>query len=165
LLAAITFSTIYGNKAASKGGGLYIMGVVDSNGNDITDPSPVRISNSIIAGNHADSGQDISGTLTSDGYNLIQSFSGATFAPNKQHHTDLSGDKFPNLGIDPALRDNGGLAKLQTFTLALLPGSPAIDKIPLAACHVNGIVADQRGMKRPDENENTCDIGAYESGT
>ena len=100
-----------------------------------------------------------------DGYNLIQSFTGAIFAPNKQHHTDLSGDKFPNLGIDPALRDNGGLAKLHTFTLALLPGSPAIDKIPLAACHVNGIVADQRGMKRPDENENTCDIGAYESGT
>ena len=152
--ADITFCTIYGNKAASNGGGLFIQ----SDGQ-------VSISNSIIAGNYAHSGQDISGKLTSDGYNLIQSFSGATFAPNKQHHTDLSGDKFPNLGIAPALRDNGGLAKPHTFTLALLPGSPAIDKIPLAACHVNGIATDQRGMKRPDDNENTCDIGAYESAT
>ena len=123
----------------------------------------MRIRNSIIAGDHAPSSPDISGTLTSDGYNLIQNLSGATFAPNKQHNTDLSGDNFPTLGIDPLLRDNGGLAKLHTFTHVLLSGSPAIDIIPLDACHVNRIMADQRGVKRPDGNENGCDIGAYES--
>jgi hypothetical protein len=50
-----------------------------------------------------------------------------------------------------------------TKILGLLPGSPAIDQIPLDACHINGINTDQRGMKRPDGNEKTCDIGAFES--
>jgi hypothetical protein len=44
----------------------------------------------------------------------------------------------------------------------LLQGSPAIDRIPLEACHPGNISADQRGVKRPDGKENTCDIGAYE---
>ena len=119
-------------------------------------------------------------------HNLIQSFSGATFAqrlnlfilssshPRDLHATDISGDKFPNLGIDPVLRDNGSQAKPHPLTLALLPGSPAIDKIPLDACQIqieiinNGqtlsISTDQRDMKRPDGNEKMCDIGAYKSG-
>jgi len=45
-------------------------------------------------------------------------------------------------------------------THALLPGSPAIDKIPLNACHVNGVSTDQRGVRRPQGA--ACDIGAYE---
>jgi hypothetical protein len=66
-----------------------------------------------------------------------------TDVPSSQHKhaTDLSGGNFPHLGIDPLLRDNGGLAKPHAFTYALLPGSPAIDKIPLDACHVNWIIA------------------------
>ncbi len=72
------------------------------------------------------------------------------------------------------LRDNGG----PTNTLALAPDSPAIDQIPLAVCHVTvskknylgtpiaqytiTTDTDQRGMKRPDGNEQFCDIGAYE---
>jgi large repetitive protein len=132
---------------------------------DVSQPqctSQMSIRNSIIAGDHAPTGPDISGRLTSDGYNLIQDTSGASFTPNKQHLTDILGNKFPNLGIDPLLQDNGGLAKPHTFTHALLLGSPANDTIPLEACHVNGITTDQRGVKRPDGHENTCDIGAYE---
>jgi hypothetical protein len=158
--ANITFSTIYSNKTTDNGGGLSIEDRQDYDGKNI--PSKVSISNSIIAGNRAHIGPNISGTLTSDGYNLVQDPSGVIFTPNQQHSTDIPVNPHTNLGIDPMLRDNGGLATLHTFTHALLPGSPAIDKIPLEACHINDISTDQRGMKRPSENENTCDIGAYE---
>ena len=50
-----------------------------------------------------------------------------------------------------------------TQSFALLTGSPAIGKIPLAICHNDGITADQRGMKRPGKNKLICDIGSYES--
>ncbi len=118
--------------------------------------------NNLVAGNHAPTAPDISGTLTSDGYNLVQDISGANFAPNQQHSTDVSVDPHADLKIDSLLRDNGGLTTPHTFTDALLPDSPAIDKIPLAVCHPNGISTDQRGVKRPDKNESACDIGAYE---
>jgi hypothetical protein len=161
--ADITFCTIYGNKAVGNGvfigngGGLFI-GDLDVNGTKA--PSHVSIRNSIIAGDHAPTGPDISGRLTSDGYNLIQNLSGATFAPSKQYATDVLMDSGANLRIDPTLQDNGGYTKLHTFTHALLPGSPAIDQIPLSDCLVDGITTDQRGVKRPQGA--ACDIGAYE---
>jgi energy-coupling factor transporter ATP-binding protein EcfA2 len=166
--ADITFSTIYGNTAESSGGGIFIQ-----DDHDINPPKPshVVMRNSLVASNYAHVSPDIVGTLISDGNNLIQNFTGATFIdPLKMHHTDISGDKFPNLGIDPTLRDNGGSTNPHTLTHALLPGSPAIDAIPLQYCQVKGtfnsrsrMYTDQRGLKRPDENENKCDIGAYES--
>ncbi len=94
--------------------------------------------------------------ILSNGYNLIQKVSGATFAANRQHLTDVSVDPYADLRIDPVL--SGKLTEIQ----ALLSGSPAIDRIPLNACHVNGISTDQRGVKRPDGQEQSCDIGAYE---
>ena len=58
--------------------------------------------------------------------------------------------------IDPlikaSLRDNGGF----TETLALLPGSPAIDGGDNTGCPAT----DQRGVARPQGT--ACDIGAYE---
>ncbi len=156
----MTFCTIYMNTAKNSGGGISIQDYPDID----SSPSVVVMRNSLVAGNSAPTGPDISGRLTTDGYNLIQNLSGATFVDlHNMHSTDISGDKFPNLGIDPMLRDNGGSTKPHTLTHALLPGSPAIDAIPLVACHPNGNTADQRGVKRPDENEQFCDIGAYES--
>ena len=83
--------------------------------------------NSILAGNTA---SDCSGPVTSAGYNLIGSTAGCTFTPG-------AGDQ---IGVDPklaTLADNGG----PTQTIALLPGSPAIDAgnpggcpAPTAAC-------------------------------
>jgi hypothetical protein len=67
----------------------------------------------------------------------------------------ITGD--PNLGT---LASNGG----STQTLALLPGSPAIDAGDNATCSaapVNG--RDQRGKTRPVGMH--CDIGAYEFGS
>jgi len=113
--------------------------------------------NSLVAGNAAPIGPEITGQLTSDGYNLIQDSSGVTFAdPLKQHRTDVSVQNLTDVKIDLLLRNNGG----PTPTLALLPGSPAIDRIPLKACLLNTIGTDQRGVKRPQGA--TCDIGAYE---
>jgi hypothetical protein len=139
--------------------------------------SYIQISNSIVAGDPAHPGPDIFGTLTSLGYNLFQDNSGATFDPatSKQRGTDktLSVNDHTKLFAAPSgLRDNGG----PTRTYALVPGSPALDQIPLDACHITvpienfsgipkaqyTIVTDQRGMKRPDGNEQFCDIGAYE---
>lgn len=132
--STINFCTIYEN---SKGGGIAVTG------------GSVTMRNSIVAGNNT---QDISGMIFSSGYNLIQNVLGAKIISTQPVSHDLSG-VFPQLG--PVV-DNGG-------PLALLPRSPATDYIPLNACHVNGITTDQRGMRRPDNNEQNCDIGADES--
>jgi hypothetical protein len=64
--------------------------------------------------------------------------------------------------LDPGgLENNGG----RTETISLVPGSPAIDAIPLEDCtdqDLNAINTDQRGALRPDAGEVRCDIGAYE---
>jgi hypothetical protein len=56
------------------------------------------------------------------------------------------------------LADNGG----GTLTHVLLPGSPAIDAVPVVSCTVP---TDQRGALRPVvqvSHETPCDIGAFE---
>ncbi len=142
----ITFCTIYANKTEGSGGGIW-------NG---VEPSQVVMKNSIVAANSALTDPDILGRLISGGYNLIQNTSGAIFSRNQQHATDVAVEPHTDLRIDSQL--SGQLPP----TYALRPGSPAIDKIPLDACSVNTISTDQRGMKRPDGNEDMCDIGAYE---
>jgi hypothetical protein len=163
----IEFCTIYGNKASDNGGGLSIGDGQDDNGNTV--PSKVNIGNSIITGNSAGTGPNISGPLISDGYNLVQDISGATFAANGQQSTDrVVKDLTQVFGANATLQDNGG----PTQTLALLLGSPAIDAIPGSACrititdlsgHTETITTDQRGHRRPDGAEEMCDSGAYES--
>ncbi len=158
----LTFATIYGNRASigadiAVEDGSYSQGAFKPS----KQVSQVQIRNSIVANSSAHHGSDIAGTFITAGYNLFQDTSGATFDdPNNKHTTDLAGANFPDLGIDPQLKGNGG----PTQTLALLPGSPAIDAIPPAACMVsmNGtaITTDQRGVKRPQGRG--CDIGAYE---
>jgi len=171
----LTFSTVYGNRA-SVGADIAV-----KDGSYSGEPpkqvfkpskqfSQVKIRNSIVVGDPAHSSPDIAGTLTSYGYNLFQYNSGATFdlAKSNLHSTDktLSVNDLPTLFADPVgLRDNGG----PTWTYKLGPHSPALDQVPLQYCQVKSILnsqsrmySDQRGMKRPDENESACDIGAYE---
>jgi hypothetical protein len=89
--------------------------------------------------------------VTSWGNNLDSDGSCGFAMPN-----DLSGLD-PRLG---PLSDNGGL----TPTHALLPGSPAIDHIPVAECRLPRIVGiDQRGVTRPQPAGDACDIGSYEA--
>jgi hypothetical protein len=137
----INNSTLSGNIANEGRGG----GILNVKG------SMVVLQNSILANN---TGGNCRGTFTSGGYNLSSdescSFAGAG---------DLNGLD-PKLG---PLQNNGG----PTDTMALLPGSPAIDAGNPGGCadsqgHL--LKTDQRGKPRPDkEDAGRCDIGAYES--
>ena len=147
-ILTITSSTIAGNSAFA-GGGIY---------NPNSDS--VRVKNTIIAGNTADTlGPDAYGTLISDGFNLIQNPSDVTIGVGGGG--TLTGNQ---TNIDPVLgplQDNGG----QTFTRALLSGSPAIEAGNAGTLHT-----DQRGMARPVDSPvipnatggDGSDIGAYE---
>ncbi len=148
----INESTIFGNAAITNGGGLSINAANTSAGN-----APVIVEKSIIASNQAEQGPDVSGTLITNGYNLLESFSGANFIdPQNLHGTDKEINNLADIHIDASLNKNGG----PTLTHALQQGSPAIDAIPLSACDLKTNPTDQRGVKRPQGN--ACDIGAYE---
>jgi hypothetical protein len=140
-------TTITGNTSQGGPGG----GVESSDG-------ATTLRNTLIAGNQAPSGPDCSGTLQSEGYNLIEDTNGCA----------LSGDLTGNItGQDPhlgPLADNTGPTK----THALLPGSPAIDAGDPAGCiDQNGapLLTDQRGVLRPVDcgGGMRCDIGAIEA--
>ncbi|HZR44378.1 MAG TPA: choice-of-anchor Q domain-containing protein, partial [Ktedonobacteraceae bacterium] len=145
--SSMDFCTISGN-VASVGGGI----ATDWIGTPKT--ADLALKNSIVAANTATTAPDISGAITTEGYNLVQRFSDALINdPTKKHQTDLSGETLAHLGIDTHLSNNGG----PTPTLALQADSPALNVIPATACDVP---TDQRGVKRPQHT--ACDIGAYE---
>ena len=153
-MVTLTNTTISGNDGGwqRSGGGLYV-------GNGGT----LNAKNSIVSKNTASLGPDVFGNLTSQGYNLIGNNSGVTIVPT-------TGDQIGTLAnpIDPllgALANNGG----PTQTMALLPGSPAIDKGSAAS----GVMTDQRGLTRPIDfsfianatGGDGSDIGAFEAQT
>jgi hypothetical protein len=147
----ITSSTITGNTAVTGGGVAVVSGI------------SVSIKNTIIAGNTATNpSKDISGTLTSGGYNLIGNNTGGSITPTSGDQIGTSGSPInPLLG---SLQNNGG----PTLTHTLLTGSPAID-----AGNAFGLTTDQRGAARPFDNPtilqaaggDNSDIGASEFGT
>jgi hypothetical protein len=99
----VTNSTIAGNSALVSGGGIYL-----------STNNLMHARNTIIAGNTGPAGPDVYGNVGSQGHNLIGNPQDATgFVDTDILHVN------PLLG---PLRDNGG----PTFTMALLPGSPAI---------------------------------------
>jgi hypothetical protein len=112
--------------------------------------------NDIVARNSAlntGQGPDVYGAFDSLGHNLIGATNGSSgfIAPG-----DLAGSSASPL--DPKLAplaDNGG----PTLTMALLPGSPAIDAGDTAAAPPT----DQRGFPRPAGL--AADIGAFEFGS
>ncbi|MHB8647692.1 MAG: choice-of-anchor Q domain-containing protein [Thermomicrobiales bacterium] len=132
----VTNCTIVGNTAATAGGGIFFQ-------NNLT------ITNDIIAGNAntraGTAPDDVSSffPLISNGYNLIG------FAGNQAGYvgTDL-------LNVNPLAAPLGNYGG-PTQTIALLPGSPAID----AGTATGAPATDQRGMSRVG----TVDIGAFES--
>jgi hypothetical protein len=131
---SVSNSTISGNTATLYGGG----------GIKVAFNGTLNMRNTIVAGNCGVGGaSDLSGSLTSSGYNLI----GNTQGGSGFVATDL-------LNVDPLLgplQDNGG----PTQTMALLAGSPALD----AGDPDQLGVADQRGVVR----SGGVDIGAYQA--
>src|SRR5947207_815885 len=100
----MTFCTIYGNTAAN-GGGLAIKDGYHTPNPDTSNPtyqpvsSRVQMRNSLVAVDHAPTGPDIAGMISSTGYNLIQDVSGATFSPSNRPSTDVIVGPSTNLRI------------------------------------------------------------------
>jgi hypothetical protein len=99
-----------------------------------------RFFNTLLSGNTP---TNCIGTITDAGHNLSSDASCAFTGSRSMTNTD------PKLG---PLADNGG----PTLTMALLPGSPAID----AGSAVHAPATDQRGIVRPQGPG--VDIGAFE---
>ena len=122
-------STLSGN-SASNGGGIYNTGTNGGN-------AFVMLDNTILASTGAMPGANLVNTglgtsITSEGYNLSSDDGGGFLtAGGDQINTD------PKLG---PLQENGG----PTLTMALLPGSPALDQGKNF-----GVTTDQRGFPRP----------------
>jgi hypothetical protein len=129
---AIYNSTMSLNSATT-GGGIHVV-------------APMSARNTIIAGNTADTGPDVFGDLGSIGYNMIGNTSGGSgFTMTDWLNFD------PMLG---PLQDNGGF----TQTMALLPGSPAVD----VGDNTDAPEWDQRGSGFPRVVNGIIDIGAFE---
>jgi hypothetical protein len=120
-------------------------------GGGVFNSGGLQVRNTIVAGNTVDgpgtnSAPDLSGDLGSLGHNLI----GTSDGGSGFDATDL-------LDVDPMLgplQDNGG----PTPTMALLPGSPAID----AGDNTGAPDWDQRGPAYPRIVNGIIDIGAFE---
>lgn len=115
---------------------------VSSGGNLVNSGPILLLMNSILAA--AVSGGNASGDFTDGGYNL-----------SSTEEASFGGSSFQ--GINPklgTLAAHGG----PTLTMALLTGSPAIDRIPPNAAPST----DQRGFSRPIND--LSDIGAFEFG-
>jgi CSLREA domain-containing protein len=124
--ATLTNCTLSGN-IAGDGGGLANHGTA-------------TLTNTIVANSRG--GGNCSGKITSRSHNLDSDGTCKLSSPGDLSDTD------PEIG---PLQGNGG----PTFTLALLPDSPAVD-----AGGPNCPPTDQRGVSRPQGA--ACDIGAYE---
>ncbi len=132
--ASIGFSTIAENAGSNIG---------------INGSASLALGSSIVA--DAATGVDISGTITSNGFNLVENPAGSSGLGV----TD-------QVGVDPmlsSLTQNGG----PTRTLAIASGSPAID----AGDPACSLTADQRGNPRPVDGNGDgsagCDAGAFEA--
>lgn len=170
--AVLVNSTLSNNSADSMGGAIRNSGTLNLysvtiaqntvgisgasfiEGGGIFSSGTAVLRNSIVANNTVVGGSshDCSGTLFSEGYNLIENTTDCT----------VTGETTTNiLGQDPmldVLSGNGG----GTFTHALLTGSPAINAGNPGGCRDGNatlLTTDQRAYRR----NGTCDIGAFEA--
>jgi hypothetical protein len=147
----VAFNLSAGGAGASGGGGgfgIYGSGGSGANGTDGIAAGGLRtvggkLLNTLLAANFP---TNCSGTITDAGHNLSSDGSCAFTNTGSLNNTE------PKLA---PLADNGG----PTLTMALLPGSPAID----AGDATVAPPTDQRGHPRPVGS--AADIGAYEYGS
>ena len=161
--ATLTSSTVSGNTAGSGGGGI----------ENYNRAATVTLARSLVSGNTAPFGPEIdnsAGYINANNFNLIGHDGNAGTYDNYNRFSPSGSDIVPSqalsaiLAVDasgkPLLANNGG----PTQTLALVPGSPAIDAIPSTDPDCAG--TDQRGVLLPQDGNGDglarCDIGAFE---
>ncbi len=152
--------TVSGNTSTGVGGGVRLgsSGASDFLNVTITENTgsvgglrasgTVTMVNTLLAANHDGAGvdSDCSGTITSDGHNLIEDTAACTIGGV------ATGDIYATApGLGP-LQNNSG----ETPTHKVLSGSAARNAGDNAAC----LPVDQRGRVRPGGG--VCDIGAFE---
>jgi len=167
--AFLASCTISSNQPAAGNGGLGgtgstgsggSLGVGSANSGGLFSAGNVQVQNSILAGNLATTYPDVNGTVQSGGFNLVGISDGSS-GWLVGEAANLGNSSFP---IDPKLgplQNNGG----PTLTMALLAGSPAIDKGSSP-----GLATDQRGRARAYDiagianasGGDGSDIGAFE---
>jgi len=170
--ASVTNSTLALNSAYNDSS---VIQVPPTDGGGIYNSGTMTVKSTIIASNfiYIGSGPDVSGTFTSSGFNLIGKNDGAAAsfpAGNPNANNDIVGTSASAMDpkLDPnELQDNGG----PTRTIALLPGSPAIDKGTSNGL-TGQLTTDQRGtffLRTADYSNVTnpaggdgTDIGAFE---
>lgn len=156
-IASIRRSTISGNSAVNGtplGGGIYsdaftnlesstVSNNIASNGGGLHHTgTDFYLSNTIVAGNTAGTGPEVSGTFNSGGHNLIRQGTGGTITGATASDQIGTAGTPINALLGP-LQNNGG----PTQTIALLAGSPAIDAGTNA--FLSGTFSeDQRGFVR-----------------
>jgi hypothetical protein len=175
----LTNATLSGNRSNTDGGGIHSLGSTlriihgtitgnraDDDGNDSGDGGGIRASGgsvgltgTLVALNADGSGAagivdpDVSGAVDGDAHNLIGDLAGAEGTVGTGTDVVTSSP-----GLTPLAKRGGEMA-----SHGLMPGSPAVDAIPSAACAVG---ADQRGKIRPWDGDRDgdarCDIGAFE---
>jgi len=150
LFGPVTLSntTIANNFAGSGGGGLAVNSQSQSSTN-VTINNTIFNKNSVKVENQFTNTGSHTNRMIPNGQNNIQSVSTDDLAVEGIQVID------PKLDV---LKDNGG----PTNTMALLPGSPAID----AGANIGNQVRDQRGNSRPADGDGKNgarrDIGAFE---
>ena len=159
--------TITGNTATESGGAIYrgpvspttlslINVTIASNSSAVTGAvqalGQISVKNTIIANN---TGAAPANCSTAP---LINDLGNNLEFPGTSCGFDLASDRQADPLLD-ALASNGGL----TRTIALLPGSPAIDTGDDATCAAAPVSnQDQRGTSRSTGAGAHCDMGAYE---
>ncbi len=165
-MATLTNDTLCGNSATYEGGGVYNDGdawatltndtlcgnSATYEGGGISSPGATTLTNTIVA--NSTSGGAISGVVIGS-YNLIDDASSAGGLVN--------GSNGNLVGINPMLASLGNYGGL-TQTIAILPGSPAIDSGNTSLAidgQGHSLTTDQRGFPRVVGT--SVDIGAFET--
>ena len=171
----IVNSTVSGNTSQTNGAGMSTMSLNSTmhvnnctitnnvsklNAGGIANYGTMKLRNSLVASNIsiANGNQDCSGTIISEGYNLLGVNANCNYIAST---SDIVGtiNNPVNAKLAP-LANTGGT----TLTHALLTGSPAIDAGNPATPGSGGLACestDQRGVDRARTGR-ICDIGAHE---
>jgi CSLREA domain-containing protein len=182
--ANVINSTLSGNSANMNGGGIYNKATLNLSNSTLTGNTAIigggiyndaagsaTLKSNLIALNMSIT-HNLNGSFVTGGFNLIgtNDGAGASFpAGNPNASNDIVGTNAAPIDpkLDPVgLKDNGGPTK----TIALLTGSPAIDKGSNVALPNTQLPTDQRGDGFPRTSDDPAipnaaigtDIGAFE---